>query len=452
MSEKKIKKIAIIALILSFLAVGISESTITTVNNTVGLQIVVNNTNLAPTIEPNVTGTGERLSNTTYYNNNSDIEIFLYAHANSVSQTSDIELWINNTMVSSISSKPVGAAPEQNNKSIVAIIPRYSAYQARFANFHHYEWREYQILSGNFTSSIIVSNGTTNHANLTNLNWASANHTIDTDINMQNNSILQIDSIGKVAGGTTTQIQFVDSGDPVIVSATNLDANNYTQYYQRWDQFYWFVSVLGNFTSELTLDGGLDYTYNGTNKLLINNSTAIINTTLDLNGNDIINNGKSITTSQNTSWINVSINLQRTSIINYDHIFYIPYNSIGYDIVEQFVNGDINSSNYSYQSFSASSTTLTGTRDPANAYILAGFIYETSLASGTMSLGADGIFRGSHINSRRNAGNIEFENFAYVYKVPLISVNSLNYSVVFNRSFAFSNGFGNGTRMTFRRV
>lgn len=57
-------------------------------------------------------------------------------------------------MVSSVSSKPVGAAPEQNNKSIVAIIPRYSSYKAILANYHHYEWREYQVLSGNVTSNM----------------------------------------------------------------------------------------------------------------------------------------------------------------------------------------------------------------------------------------------------------------------------------------------------------
>jgi len=140
----------------SILAIGIAEEVTTT---TLGLQIIVNNTNLAPTIEPNVTGTGERISGITYYNNNSDIEIFLYSHAATVSQTSDTELWINGTMISSVSSKPVGASPEQNNKSIIAIIPRYSAYKAVFANYHHYEWREYQILSGNI-SSTISSGGT----------------------------------------------------------------------------------------------------------------------------------------------------------------------------------------------------------------------------------------------------------------------------------------------------
>lgn len=148
--SKKGYKIAVFALVLALLAFSVGGNITTNstiVNQTVGLNIVVNNTNLAPTIEPSVPGTGERITGTTYFNNNSDIEIFLYSHASAANQTSDIQLLINGTMVSSVSSKPVGGV-EQNNKSIVAVIPRYSSYKAIFLNYHHYEWREYQVLSG----------------------------------------------------------------------------------------------------------------------------------------------------------------------------------------------------------------------------------------------------------------------------------------------------------------
>ena len=113
-----------------------------------GLNITVNNTDLCDFNHTSGNCNGIRNASVVYWNNETDIEIFLYSHAQAVSQTSDIELFINGTMMSSVSSKPVGAAPEENNKSIVAIIPRGSYYEAHFTNFHHYEWREYQIHSG----------------------------------------------------------------------------------------------------------------------------------------------------------------------------------------------------------------------------------------------------------------------------------------------------------------
>ena len=236
--KDKALKIAVVALVFAILAIGISNSVSNTSNNTtLGLQIVVNNTNLAPFVAGHG-GTGERIGdNTNHWNNNTPIEIFLYSHANTTGTAAEIHLFINGTKVSDTSGRALGIA-EQSNRSIVAIIPQYSYYSVEMVNYHHYEWYEYQILTGNVTTNINTTPGTTNHALLSNLNWSVANHTIDTDIDMQNNSILQIDSIGKVAGGTTTQIQFVDSGDPIIVSATNLDPNNYTQYYQRWNYFY----------------------------------------------------------------------------------------------------------------------------------------------------------------------------------------------------------------------
>jgi len=143
----------------------------------------------------------------------------------------------------------------------------------------------------NYTN-ITTTAGTMDHANLTNLNWASAGHTIDADIDMGGNDIRNITSIGKVTvGGGEALLGFVDSGDPLVVTAANKDANNYSGVYQRWNSIYWFIGVLGNFTSEFTLNGGMDYTYNGTNKLIINETTTRINTTLDMNGKNITNSG-----------------------------------------------------------------------------------------------------------------------------------------------------------------
>ena len=179
-----------------------------------GLNITVNNTDLCDFNHTSGNCNGIRNASTVYWNNETDIEIFLYAHAQTVSQTSDIELFINGTIVSSVSSKPVGASPEENNKSIVAIIPRGSYYEAHFTNFHHYEWREYQIHSGaglntivnNYYNNTTGTAGTMNHANLTNLNWANANHSIDADIEMNGNDI---NNISTIRNNTNLYIRFL---------------------------------------------------------------------------------------------------------------------------------------------------------------------------------------------------------------------------------------------------
>lgn len=149
MSDHNAKKITIIALLLSFMAIGISESITTT---TVGVQWVVNNTNLAPFVAGHG-GTGERVGdNTTYWNNATPIQIFLYSHANTSGTAAEIHLWINGTKVSDTSGRALGIA-EQSNRSIVATIPQYSFYSVEMVNYHHYEWYEYKILTGNFASN-----------------------------------------------------------------------------------------------------------------------------------------------------------------------------------------------------------------------------------------------------------------------------------------------------------
>lgn len=152
MSEHKAKKWAIIALLLSIISIGISES-ITTTSDTLGLQIVVNNTNLAPFVAGHG-GIGARVgNNTTYWNNNTPIEIFLYSHANTSGTAAEIHLFINGTKVSDTSGRALGIA-EQSNRSIVAIVPQYSYYSVEMVNYHHYEWYEYQILTGNVTTNL----------------------------------------------------------------------------------------------------------------------------------------------------------------------------------------------------------------------------------------------------------------------------------------------------------
>lgn len=157
---KKGYKLAVFALVLALLAFSVGGNTTTsstnTTNQTLGLQIIINNTNLAPSVIGETPGTNERVSGATYFNNNSDIELFAFSHGNSTGQNSEIHLFINGTKVLDTSGKPLGVA-EQNNRSITAIVPRSSYYMLEFNNYHHYEWREYLILSGNITSNFTSS-------------------------------------------------------------------------------------------------------------------------------------------------------------------------------------------------------------------------------------------------------------------------------------------------------
>lgn len=150
---RKIFAIAGLALILAFLGILLAQNSQETANINNVFEIIVNNTNLAPSVH-DVVGTGERIQGVTYYANNSPIQILVFAHAQNVSQTAFVELTINNTIVLPQSGRPLGGA-EQSNRSISTIIPKFASYKVDIENEHHYEWREYPILSGkNGTISI----------------------------------------------------------------------------------------------------------------------------------------------------------------------------------------------------------------------------------------------------------------------------------------------------------
>lgn len=194
MNKKKVVVWVMIAILIALIAYASAQNAQTTADLNNVFEVVVNNTNLAPTIEITMPGTGERVTGVNYTNSLYPIEILLYAHAQAVSQTSDIRLFINGTMVSSVSSKPVGASPEQNNKSIVAIIPKGSIYSVDFQNYHHYEWREYPILSGkNGTLSINNTyNNATDHFNEIFVNIVSKNDTSVNDTILINSSMIKV--------------------------------------------------------------------------------------------------------------------------------------------------------------------------------------------------------------------------------------------------------------------
>jgi hypothetical protein len=111
-------------------------------------QFIVNNTDLAPTY-----GTGERVTGTTYWSNDTDIEIQVFSHANTVSQNAQIELNINGITTQHIALRPIGVAEEVYTPTTI-IIPKHSSYNLTFLNYHHYEWREYKKVNGYYQITI----------------------------------------------------------------------------------------------------------------------------------------------------------------------------------------------------------------------------------------------------------------------------------------------------------
>lgn len=123
------------------------------IQSTTGTQWIVNNTNLAPSFAGETPGINTRgANNTTYWANDSAIQLLVWGHAASSGQTAEIHLYINGTKVADTSGRTIGPA-EESNKTIVATIPQYANYSVEVVNAHHYEWREYQILTGQVTTN-----------------------------------------------------------------------------------------------------------------------------------------------------------------------------------------------------------------------------------------------------------------------------------------------------------
>ena len=154
--NKQIVAVAIFSLILALFAFLYTTSL--SINN-LGMIVVMNNTNLAPDAgAPHPFGTGERIQNITYYANNSPIQLMVFAHADTNGQHLALNLSINDTITESIHLRPLAAA-ENTHAFVTAIIPQYANYSVNITNYHHYEWREYPILTGNVSTNITSSGG-----------------------------------------------------------------------------------------------------------------------------------------------------------------------------------------------------------------------------------------------------------------------------------------------------
>jgi len=219
-------------------------------------EIILNNTDLCDYNHTSLTCNGTRQASTVYYANNSAIEIFLIAHANSVGQNATIMLLINGTIVEHTSGKPLAAPSTDNWKTVSAIIPKGASYEARFLNYHHFEWREYTILTGrngtlnyyNITNTTTIGgSGASNLSQLaidTNKNWQGYNITNISNINMTNNLYMGFHNIVNTSefinygnGGTAINFtvnrsytgaanaitRFAQSSSPIVFTVTGND-------------------------------------------------------------------------------------------------------------------------------------------------------------------------------------------------------------------------------------
>ena len=87
--HRKYTLLIIVALLVAFVGIMLAQNAQDTADINNVFEIAVNNTNLAPTVAGHPPGTGERVSGTTYWANNSPIEIFVFAHAQAVGDNAE---------------------------------------------------------------------------------------------------------------------------------------------------------------------------------------------------------------------------------------------------------------------------------------------------------------------------------------------------------------------------
>lgn len=236
--------IAVLAFLIAAAGYVIAQNAQDTADINNVFEIVVNNTNLAPSVAGHPPGTGERVSGTTYWANTTPIQVLVFAHAMAVGDNAEIHLFINGTKVADTSGRPLGGA-ETSNKTIIAMIPKGANYSFEFNNAHHYEWREYPVLSGkngtlSINQSVFQSYNATYDATTTafNSNYSSQtfpNSTINGTIIRNYTAHYKVGSFTRnttVASGTQSitsigfkpsEVDFIASGQPGNFFSTGYD-------------------------------------------------------------------------------------------------------------------------------------------------------------------------------------------------------------------------------------
>jgi len=295
MSDEHKKRRVYFFILTALLAALIAYSTALEVAETENIfEIVVNNTNLAPA-EVGHPGTGERITGVNYTASLYPLQLLVFSHADTAGQISEIHIFVNGTQILDISGKPLGAA-EENNKSLTAIIPKDSIYMVEFSNTHHYEWREYPILSGrngtlSINQTIISSGGTNNHSNLTNLNWSLAGHILDSDLHFTfpYQSIWSSSNISYISWNNGLNLYSEHTNISNFSYSNVIIGNNSESYVYSIVQL--LINGINSGFTEIYQDyNSIVFSNNGTEKMAINSSGNItINTTLDMQNNPIIN-------------------------------------------------------------------------------------------------------------------------------------------------------------------
>src|SRR3972149_2204224 len=329
MALNKHEKIAVIAIIFSLIALVSANSLTSQIS---GVQYIMNNTNLAPDAgAPHPFGTGERIQNNTYWANNSPIQLMVFAHADTNGQHLALNLSINDTITESIHLRPLAAA-ENTHAFVTAIIPQYANYSVYITNYHHYEWREYPILTGNVSTNITsVSGGGSGPGCVGNCSydgiWVNSIRKNDTLDSYGYYINLSAPFMKKSVTNPTNVIMTFNDGEFYTAKVTNTSSSNFSQIFMNPESIQMTVTdgitnqfnIFQNYSNYIV--EGTTYNYNkthfdmgGANITNLNNQT--MTGILNMSGNNInqianvtiINN-----TGTNPSFINMTTTVQTNS-------------------------------------------------------------------------------------------------------------------------------------------
>jgi len=245
--DNKQKCLCMIAILIAFMSFAYAISLPGSV-----FEIDKNNTNLAPNVAGHPFGTGERIDNVTYWANSTPIDLHVFAHASTVGQTAKVYAYIDDVLVSPRSGRPLGSA-EEAYRGVDITIPRNSSYRVDFENYHHYEWREYRIISGqngsvNLTNNYYNISSGADNASL-NLKVNKSGDNMTGNLNMGANDIVDAGSISR-NGGTglynpnssieflsnvlyinhpkANRTEFLENGSMLLQGNLNMSGNNIT--------------------------------------------------------------------------------------------------------------------------------------------------------------------------------------------------------------------------------
>lgn len=321
---------------------------------------------------------------------------------------------------------------------------------------------QYQQINASINYTTISGTaGTMDHANLTNLNWASANHTIDTDIEMNLNSIQNASKINYKSNIFT---QYTDN-NIYNYMAEPITEMNYTELKQWNNSFSFFISnsagnyhqtgfTINKFYTNKPIESEVS---NGTSPFNILYSTTLnSNLNSDLldgqHGYEKVNksgdnmtgmlyiNNQSIDklifhyiVPSNTSWVNVTgLNITRDGFYDITLQLTCRVATNGY----VFINNDTNNSNYSRQYVLADGSSILASRDNSAGISACS---QNLASTGKQRVILDS-FGKTHYTSEvglMTGTSLIFFNGDYSYNINITNVNTFNFNTDVIDGFGF---------------